>query len=561
MTENTKVDDNLIEELILQNAVSHKGKAQLKFIVNKIIGIDSSYKTKMKELIPKLNKKLEEINSLSLEKQTEIYKSKYQKEIVKVKKEFKLTDLLPKIQIDPKKTPTFIFPPEPSKYSHIGHAKAALINYYYSVKYKGKFILRFEDSNPTKALEEYYEIQKSDLAWLGVDVSNTDTISAHIDFFYERTDELIQKNNAYACTCSRESIQKDRREMKECPCRQNSIETNSKAWKSMLKDADQGSVVIRLKGDMGHKNANLRDPNIMRIITRPHPRTGTKYRVWPTYDYATSLMDYVEGVTHRIRSKEFEQKDQLHANIKKLFGYDLPLIISIGRFNLEGIEASGRKNREKVESGEYEGWDDPRLPTLISYRRRGYDPNAIAEFVLKSGLSKSESVVSLSVINEINKKYIDKQAKRYFFVQDPKEIIIKNLKDKRTLSIKESPYSKETRKIIVEKGFLMEKKDYVENTEIRLKEFGNFSLEKNVATSLDSKNRKVPIIHWVPLESNVNVIILKPEGEKLIKITGKGEKNLLKLKEREVIQFERFAFCVFDKKLSDDTLQFIYISK
>ncbi|MHA1786227.1 MAG: glutamate--tRNA ligase [Candidatus Helarchaeota archaeon] len=557
----SKINDDLIEELVLRNAIDHKGKANLKPIINKIIGIDPEYKKKMKELIPKLKDKIEDINNLSLEKQKELYDSKYVREKPVEKKEKKLVDLLPKIKIDPTKTPTFIFPPEPSKYLHIGHAKAALINYYYSLKYNGKFYLRLEDSNPLKVSSEYYEIQKKDLEWLGVDVSNVDHISDHVEFFHERTIELLERNEAYACTCSRESIHEDRKLMRECPCRNNSVEKNLSLWSEMMKNAKEGSIVIRLKIDMAHKNANLRDPNIMRIIEHPHPRTGTKFRVWPTYDLATSLMDHLESVTHRIRSKEFEQKDELHNYIKRLFGYEIPIIISIGRFNLEGVEASGRKNREKVESGKYEGWDDPRLPTLASYRRRGYDPKAITEFVLKSGLSKSESTVSHSVIDEINKKYIEKKARRFFFIRNPKTIKIKNLTDEVELHLRESPYSNKTRKLKVKTGFLMEENDYKEKSEVRLKEFDNFLLENGQATRLQKKNLKVRIIHWLPIEDNINVTILKPEGEQLIKITGKGENNLLRLNVREVIQFERFAFCVFDKKISEDNLQFIYISK
>ena len=373
---------DIILKHVLMNAIQYNGKANSGAVVGKLLSENPEFKKDIKKTMKEVNEIIKEVNSWKLEKQ----KQKLEEMGLKIEKKSKedkheLPDLPNAI---PGKVVT-AFPPEPSKYPHIGHAKAALINYLYAKKYQGEFFLRFEDTNPELAKQEYYDAITEGLKWLGINWDNKiDYITDHIEKFYEATEKLIKKNKAYVCFCQSEETKKCRKEMTCCDCRKKPAKENLDNWKKMLSgEIKEGEASVRLKISMEHKNAAMRDPSIMRIIDQPHARTGNKYRVWPMYDFGTSLMDSWEGVTHRIRSKEFELRKELQKFIQEALSLPTTYIDEIARFNLEGVESSGRIIREKIKSGELLGWDDPRLTTLMALKRRGFQPEAIKEFLVQ----------------------------------------------------------------------------------------------------------------------------------------------------------------------------------
>lgn len=538
--------EDIILKHTLLNAIRYNGKADFKAVVGKILSEKPELKKKLKNIIPEIKKTISEVNSWSLEKQREKLDELGISIEEKPKEEKHELPELPNAKIGEVVT---AFPPEPSKYPHIGHAKAALVNYLYAKKYMGIFWLRFEDTNPEKCREEYYEAIINGLRWLDVEWDKLDYASEHMKEYYKTTEKLFKLGKAYVCLCPREKIKKMRREMKTCTCRSNSVEVNLELWERMLSGGfKQGEATVRLKISMQHKNALMRDPSIMRIITHEHPRTGKEYIVWPMYDFATALMDVWEGVTHRIRSKEFEMRTELQQFIQKTLGFKSPYIGEIARFNLRGVPSSGRKIREMIQKGVLVGWDDPRLTTLIALRRRGFIPRAIKEFLLSTGISKTESTLDWDVLESFNRKIIDPIANRYFSVFNPVCIQVRGCPDIKEVREPLHPDFPERgmRSIPVNtEKIYIQKEDFktYEGRIIRL--IGLFNVKLGKKAKFHSKDvvAEMPKIQWVS-EIRVPIRVVMQDGS--IK-KGIAEPDVLKLKVNDLVQFYRFGFARVDE--------------
>ena len=552
--------DKKVEEVArkhaLLNAVEHEGKASVKAVVAKVFAELPEVRNKAREVVELVNKIVEEINSLSIDKQKELLKSFG---IEKKKKTEERKDL-PDLPDAKRGKVVTAFPPEPSKYPHLGHAKAAFLNHYYARRYDGKFILRFEDSNPEKTKEEYYQAFFSGLKWLGLEWDEVDYLSDHIDEFYEIVEKLIEEGKAYVCTCPVEKIRENRRKGLECEHRNQPIEVNKELWRKMLNgEIKEGEGVVRLKIDMRHKNTTMRDPTIMRPNHKKHARVGTKYKVWPTYDFATALLDAWEGVTHRIRSKEFELRTELQNYIREVCGYkNHPTIIEIARFELEGAITSGRKIREMISKGELRGWDDPRLVTLAALRRRGFLPEAIKQFLIETGVSKSESKITWDVLESINRKLIDPLAKRYFAVFEPVRIEIIGAPDVKFTKAPVHPDKKEEHRTIPVnlKAVYVERQDFekFEGKVVRLKDLFNVELGEKAVYKGNELVKEMPKIHWVS-EPNVKIKVVMPDGKE---VTALAEPDVKKVNVDEFVQFERRGFCRVD---DSKNLVFYYTHK
>jgi len=319
-----------------------------------------------------------------------------------------------------------------------------------------------------------------------------------------------------------------------------------KLWKDMQKKMKPGRATLRLKIDMSHINTTMRDPSIFRIIDARHTRTENKYRVWPMYDFANSLMDSFEHITHRIRSKEFEIRKELHVYIQKLLGYKPPHITEIGRFNLKGVPSSGRQIREMIKNKELIGWDDPRLTTLVALKRRGFHPEAIKNFLISTGISKAEGVLTWDVLEAENRKVIDSIANRYFGVLDPVKISIKNAPKLKYIKTNNHPDfpKRGKRKIVVDvRKIYIERDDYenFKGKEIRL--IGLFNIRLNeISEFTGNEIMDVQKIHWVS-EPNIKVNIIMPNGSA---IKALAEPSVKDLKINQNIQLIRIGFCRVD---------------
>ena len=539
------MEKNILLKNALLNAIQHDGKANVQAVLGKIISEGPEVRDNIKKIIPEIKNIVNDVNSLTLEEQ----QKKLKRLGITLEKRVEGKKELPDLPNAGIGNVVTAFPPEPSKYPHMGHAKAALINYLYAKKYKGKFIVRFEDTNPELTKKEYYDAIINGLKWLGIEWNKLDYVSNHVSKYYEATIKLIKENKAYVCVCKQDEIKKNRRLMIGCKCRQNSIDKNLEIWEKLLTILKEGEASVRLKISMGHKNALMRDPTIMRVLEHYHPRVGKKYRVWPMYDFATALMDVWEGVTHRIRSKEFEMRKELQQFIQKCLGLKSPYITEMARFNLKGVPSSGRQIREMIKNKELTGWDDPRLTTLMALKRRGFVPEAIKEFLISTGVSKTESTLTWDMLESFNRSVIDPKCNRYFAVFNPIEIKIKNaplLKKVRVHLHPDFP-KRGFRQIPVNVNkILISRTDFekYKGKEVRLIGLFNIKLDKKAEFISKKVIMKMPKIQWVS-EKNMKINVLMPNGSKK---NGIGEPEINKLKIDKRIQFVRFGFCRLDKK-------------
>jgi glutamyl-tRNA synthetase len=454
------------------------------------------------------------------------------------------------------------FPPEPNGYLHIGHAKAAIIGYEYAKRYKGKFILRFDDTNPEKE-GEYYQAQKEDLKWLGIEWDKEYCTSNHLEKHYQLAKKLIKEGNAYVCTCPPEKIKSNRFNKKPCRCRRNSIEENLAKWDELFY-LPEGKAVLRLKGNLESPNTAMRDPTLFRLVDAPHPLQGKKFRCWPTYDFAGAVEDSLAGVTHAFRTKEYELRDEVYYYLLDKLHLRKPLLIEFSRLSLEGMPVSKRIIKALINEGKVAGWDDPRLPTLRGLRRRGIQPQAIYQFILSQGISKVESAITFDQIEAINRKLLDPITKRLYFIPNPIRLIVYGASPKE-IKLKFHPqFDLGERSLKVGRVFYISEQDagqLKEEEKIRLKGLYNIEIKKVTKKGIwgDYLGEKLlpelKKFQWVP-EDHTRLEVLEPKeilvdnryNENSLKtITGYAEKEIEKIASDEVVQFERFGFCRIEK--------------
>ncbi len=545
----------------LQNAVQFNGKANLKAVVGKVIAVLQKNGFSVKEIIPIVNSVIEEVNKIPYDKQVSELEKLAPELLKKEKKERDFS--LPELPNAEKGKVVTRFPPEPNGYLHIGHAKAAIIDYEYARMYDGKFILRFDDTNPENAQLDFYEAQKQDLKWLDLEWDEEYNTSDNIDKHYKLAEQLIKQGNAYVCQCEPDSLKKKRFHGEECACRGCTCDNSLDLWKDMISSSLDGAV-LRLKGDMTCPNTAMRDPTLFRIIETKHPLQGDKYRVWPTYDFAGPVEDSLSGVTHPFRTKEYELRDECYFKLLDLLKLRKPHLMEFARLSIEGMPVSKRKIKPLIESGVVSGYDDIRLPTLKGLKKRGILPSAIKQFVISQGISKVESSVTFNLVEAFNRKAVDPIAKRYFFVENPVKLVVDNapLKTKK-ISLHPINENLGSRTINTDKIFYIQKSDVDEfkiGEIFRLKDLYNVKvIQKNdqilgrytgndlIADSAKiqwTTDKFIKISVYVP-----HLLFINEEFNKdsLEKIDGYAEEAVLQLKTDEIVQFERFGFVRIEK--------------
>ena len=589
----------------MKNALDFNNIIRIDVVISKTFSI-SKYligKNNVRDLVPEIKEIVSELNGLSIEEKKLLYNSiileknhylqdiksdaatnditqktlenKRKKTISGKDIEFELPDLDGAIQ----GRVVTRFPPEPNGYPHIGHAKAAVIDEEYARKYGGKLILRYDDTNPQKEKIEYYHAIKDGLDWLQVKPDEIKNTSDDILKLYEYGRKLIKKNFAYVCSCSQESVKSNRQNAIACECTNNSVEYNLSEFENLISgNYDQNPAIIRYRGNMSSLNTAMRDPTLFRIIQGGlHPKVGTKFSLWPTYDFAAPIEDSLDGVTHAFRTKEYELRNELYFSILDNLSLTKPKLIEFSRLEFEGIPVSKRKITPLIEKGIIKNWDDPRLPTLLGLRRRGILPQAIRKFVLSLSITLSETKPSMEVLESFNRKLLDSKTPRLFFVKNPVRVNIDSL-DIETVEIRNHP-TLDMGKRIVQVGNII----YISNDDaiklkigdtLRLMDLCNIeilSIEKNLNMDNDgvdginivinTKNKgneishNIPKIQWVSNSDSQNYKILRPlplyRGDKynennLIEDCGLSESHISKLGVGTAIQFVRYGFCRID---------------
>src|SRR3989344_6319902 len=361
-----------IEKFALANAFQHEGKAQAGSIIGKLIAEAPSTKNKLGDLMPQINKIISEVNKLTLKQQEERLLQIYPEFFEKKEHEEKVLKDLPNAK---KGGVVMRFEPSFSGRLHIGHAFPFSLNYSYVKKYDGKLILRLADTNPKNVDLSAYDGIPADANWLTSNGVHQIVIqSDRMKIYYEYAEQFVKKGFAYVCICDPEKWKVLTLRKQACPCRSLPPKENLVRWAKMLdkKGYKEGEAVLRVKTDIRHPNPAIRDWPAARIIDAPHPRQGTKYRVWPLMNLAVTIDDHESGVTHAIRAKEHMDNEKRQLYLYNYMNWPAPTQLYVGRLKFHDLELSKSKIRPMIESGKYSGWDDVRLPTLPALRRRGY---------------------------------------------------------------------------------------------------------------------------------------------------------------------------------------------
>ncbi|HAT3974687.1 TPA: glutamine--tRNA ligase/YqeY domain fusion protein [Legionella pneumophila] len=365
------------------------------------------------------------------------------------------------------------FPPEPNGYLHVGHAKSICLNFGLAEEFKGKCFLRFDDTNPIKEEEEYVKAIIDDVRWLGFEWCDMTHSSDYYHELYELAIYLIKKDMAYVDSLSMDEIRAFRGTLqepgRESPYRNRTIEENLDLFARMKAgEFPDGTHVLRAKIDMKSGNLNMRDPVLYRIRHARHQRTGDEWCIYPMYDYAHPISDALEKITHSLCTLEFQDHRPLYDwLVDNLPLPAKPVQTEFARLNLSHTVTSKRKLRELVEKKIVSGWDDPRLPTLRGMRKRGYPPAAIRQFCEMIGISRSDSVIDMTLLEECVRAEFNKTAKRALCVMDPLKIVIVNYPENRVEQLQAAFYPQNpessSRNLPFSREIYIEKSDFMEN--------------------------------------------------------------------------------------------------
>jgi len=463
------------------------------------------------------------------------------------------------------------FSPNPDCVLHMGSARAIILCYEYARMCKGKFILRFEDTDPKlkRPVLEFYNRIREDLAWLECNPDEEYIQSDRISIYYEHAERLLRDGNAYVCACQPELFRKRILTNQPCECRNLPMEEHLERWQHMLDgEYKEGEAVYRVKTDLSHPNPAVRDWPALRVIDTekyPHPRVRSKYRVWPLYNFACGIDDHLMGVTHIIRGKEHLTNMVRQEYMYSHLGWQYPEAIHYGRLKITGASLSKSKIVQGMREGFYRGWDDPRLATFMALKRRGITPEAIKKMMVDVGPKTSDVVLSWENLYAYNRKMLDPMADRYFFVHNPIELTVKKIPKlfKARLHLHPEKPERGFREYTIKpeddakSAALWISKEDVDASKIgdtmRLMELFNIKIESVNAYSAEAsfisesyeeaRKAKTQLIHWIPVGRDMPCQVVMPDATMA---EGIAESACKRLKPNNMVQFERFGFVRID---------------
>ena len=557
--------EDLVFKHSLFNASQHAGRANLGSIINKIIAEKPELKSDIKNLMNEIKPIVEKINSMSPEKQIELL----QKDFPNMKSKPKHDEKFPLPSLPNFNSYEKIitrFSPNPNGHLHIGHVKAFRLDLRYAQKHSGKLFLRFDDTNPIAIKTEFYNEILENLDWMGIIPDQITYTSDYLDEIYKIATQMFYDNHLYICECESDLIKNNR--LKKQTCEHSLSDNSDKQISDFLSSRING--VVRFKGDMKSDNTAMRDPIMLRLVVGEHPRTGKKYNIWPTYDLAAPITDCLEKVSHALRSKEFELRDELYNEITQILSNQgkvksRPSLVSFSRLSMKGSPTSKSNIKSLLDKGQIDNWHDIRLVTLSALHKRGFIPEGISNFVDSLGLSKSESSPDFELLASFNRKARDKSDKRYFFVPNPVKLQINNVPIK-SITLNHHPTENLGNRTIELSDEFYVSHDDVDSLnagdEIRLMDLFNIKIiEKTNTITADYTSTKplsnLKKIQWVSHDS-IDFNLLIPDNEKytvasdgsfeflpdsLTTRNGIAESHCKTLTEGDMLQFNRIGFC------------------
>ncbi|MEM4717271.1 MAG: glutamate--tRNA ligase [Desulfurococcaceae archaeon] len=560
------------------NAVKHMGKADLKAVVSKIAAELPEARGALRSLMDFVKNIVEEVNKLDFEEQLKIARTNWPELIEEKTIEYK-KELPPLPSAIEGKIVTRLAP-NPDFTLHLGNARPALLNYWYAKIYRGKMILRFEDTDPRiKApYPDTYESIKRDLEWLGVSWDEEYIQSLRLPLFYEIAKELISRGGAYVDLCDNKTFKQYRNKGLACPHREKPIEYQLDEWDKIMEGHySEGEVVVRVKTDVQHPDLSVRDWVAFRIIDTsktPHPIVGEKYALWPTYNFAAGVDDHLMGVTHILRAKEHITNTIKQRYLYDHMGWKYPETIHFGRLSLEGVALSKSKTKKLIAEKGISSYSDPRLGTIQGLRRRGIVKETIWKLIKEVGIKGIDAKISLANLYAINRINIDPVANRYMAVESPVKLVLRGIKDELRAMIPVHPSRKEyyTYAIKDEDIVSISRQDLetVRGKIFRLMGLANFELKSVIEkdellyiADLHSvehdaiKKYDAPVIQWVFNVESVVGKMLKSQGLLLEEKTLLIERRILREKVDSIIQLYRIGFARVDE-IGENSITLIF---
>jgi glutamyl-tRNA synthetase len=472
------------------------------------------------------------------------------------------------------------FAPNPDFVLHLGSVRAIILSHDYARMYKGRFLLRFDDTDPRlkKSALQYYGMIREDVRWLECQWDAEYIASDRVPVYYEHAEKVLRSGDAYICTCTPDDFRLNINAGRACPDRSKGPEKNLVDWQKMLGGGlGEGEAVLRVKTDLAHPNPAVRDWPALRIIDPvkyPHPRVGSKYRVWPLFNFGSAIDDHLLGVSHVIRGKEHLTNALRTEYLYKALGWNIQEYVHYGRLKTTDIKLSKSLMVKEIEEGLADGYSDPRLPTLAALRRRGYVPSALRKIVYEMGPRPVDATLSWDNVNATNRKEIDKIAHRYSFVANPIPIQVSGVDRTYDARLPLHPERKDLPerifKVVPKNGLanlLISSQDIDllrKNKVVRLMELFNVeikNIENNAITAafhsqdyMKAREVKAPLVNWLPNENNLVGEVVMPDASRT---KGQVETNISRENVGSIIQMVRFGFGRIDS-MNDESVTVYY---
>lgn len=561
--------ENIVRKYALQNSLEYKGEGKAGSVLGRIMSERKDLRQQAKILKNYVEEEVEKANSLAKENGTEYIRKLLVKEnpdaLIRKKQVRRVG--LPELKNAEKGRVVLRFAPNPNGPLTIGHSRGVVINAKFAEKYEGKVILRFDDTD-TKVkppLLEAYKWIEEDYEWItGKKPDVVIRASDRMPIYLKYAEQMISEGFGFVCKCSSEEFKKLRDSGQGSPYRERSIQDNLDDWNKMISgEMDEGGAVVRVRTSLDIPNPALRDWPALRIQHNEHPCVGDKYKVWPLLDFQSAIEDHEQGVTHIIRGKDLMDSTRKQKLLYEHFGWEYPETLYWGRVKIFGFgsfSTSGMKNSIMLDK--YSGWDDIRLPTIKSFRRRGFNSNSLGDFWIDLGLTQKDISISMQTIESFNIKKIDSTTPRRSFVRDPVELELNKLeKDSIKLKIANHPegsvegyrewkIDNQNRTICIERIDLDKK--------IRLKDFASVVIKNNKAIIESTEIiDKRPIVHWIIKNNSREAILYVPDKEEIFIHKGIIEKE--NISEGTVYQLERVGFVKIEKVPSEGPVEMVWL--
>jgi len=540
--------EQVIRKYALQNALQFSGKATVGAVLGKVMAENPELRPKAKEVTGLAKSVIDDVNKLSVEQQRKALEEMAPELLVK---EVKQRDIgLPDLEGVTGEV-RMRLAPNPSGPLHLGHSRMAVLNDEYVKRYGGICYNRFEDTDPARIDPAGYDTIPEDLAWLGVKVDKTIVQSERFEIYYDISKRLMEMGKAYVCTCKPDHFRELKNKKKACPHREQPLSEQVARWARMFDGSYKPEeAVLMIKTDLAHPNPAIRDFVGLRIDDTPHPRTGTKYRVYPLMNLAVASDDHLLDLTHVLRGKDHLNNTYRQEYIYNYLGWKKPIYIHYGRVSIEEAQLKKSVTAKGIKEGAYSGWDDPRLGTLRALKRRGIRPEAIRRYWVETGIKAVDIEFSWKTLYSFNRELIDDAANRYFFVSDPVKIKIEGSPDltaRAPLHPEHPERGIRDLKLGRDPTVYVSREDLISRpARLRLKDLCNIELQgeraKYAGNDLAVLKEGVQIVHWVP-EGSPEAEVLMTDGTVKNGFAEKGIRDSM----GKVIQLERFGYVMVER--------------